>query len=258
VLPSPQHNLTINQTQLTDSKKDSAEKLNTTSLLQVDNNKQEENESVEIKVEEGYATRQMDEYFRQTIAAIKEELTRKLDKNIDATTLAEATNDVDDIGDFSDHSDTDNEIEIDNDHLNEDANYYDDLYKANRNAIYQQLGKKEKNSLNGFLVFFGTILNQSIIEGLFFNYTILFDLIHKHFSQNSVHNSNLSSTLPITFLIGFYLMSAPLANFCAKFYGPRRTSFIGTLLATLSLLISSLQTNLFWFSFFYGILTGLF
>lgn len=38
-----------------------------------------EEEQVEIKVEEGYATRQMDEYFRQTIAAIKEELTKKLE-----------------------------------------------------------------------------------------------------------------------------------------------------------------------------------
>lgn len=34
---------------------------------------------VEFKVEEGYATRQMDENFRQTIAAIKEELTKKLE-----------------------------------------------------------------------------------------------------------------------------------------------------------------------------------
>jgi hypothetical protein len=36
-------------------------------------------EVAEIRVEEGYATRQMDEYFRQTIAAIKEELTKKLE-----------------------------------------------------------------------------------------------------------------------------------------------------------------------------------
>ena len=38
-------------------------------------------EALEIRVEEGYATRQMDEYFRQTIAAIKEELTKNLESN---------------------------------------------------------------------------------------------------------------------------------------------------------------------------------
>lgn len=48
-------------------------------------------EQVEIKVEEGYATRQMDEYFRQTIAAIKEELHRKLENKDEAATGGAAT-----------------------------------------------------------------------------------------------------------------------------------------------------------------------
>lgn len=48
-------------------------------------------EQVEIKVEEGYATRQMDEYFRQTIAAIKEELHRKLENKDEAATGGTAT-----------------------------------------------------------------------------------------------------------------------------------------------------------------------
>ena len=47
---------------------------------------------VEIRVEEGYATRQMDEYFRQTIAAIKEELTKKLETKKEKNAAARARN----------------------------------------------------------------------------------------------------------------------------------------------------------------------
>ena len=80
------------------------------------------NEMVEIRVEEGYATRQMDEYFRQTIAAIKEELTKKLETKTDKKLNGKA-----------DEKDDENYYYYDSDSISDLDQNYDQAHNNNNN-----------------------------------------------------------------------------------------------------------------------------
>lgn len=88
----------------------------------------------------------MDEFFRQTIAQIKEELTKKLENN---------TEDDEDIGDFSDEgaeSDYDDEYEDEYDEDGLESQRFSETYiktnqrsfRANRDILYQQLLSPQK------------------------------------------------------------------------------------------------------------------
>ena len=227
----------------------------------------DENGSVEIKVEEGYATRQMDEYFRQTIAAIKEELTKKLDKN-----NPDELGDPDDIGNFSEE-DVDSDIEEEFEDDFEEPAQEDDLelnqrgyyraYRTRRNILYQQLlspslSTKKKSTqswtreIASSLVLIGFIINAIIIDGICLNYTLLFNFVDAHFKVNS----NLVASMPVTLLLGFYLLTAPVANFLTKINGARHTAVVGTFISASSLLASSFQTNFYAFSLCFGFLAG--
>lgn len=245
-----------------------------------------EEEQVEIKVEEGYATRQMDEYFRQTIAAIKEELTKKLE-----TKEAPETDhhhhrhhlphgkrrDRFDSDSDTDEDDEDEGGDDDDDELasgraveeksGADVQSKEDYYCANcleklakprnnRAYIYQSLiGKEktaEKDKVTPCLVLVGCMLNQFIIEGLCFNYANLFDFIQKELR----FSSKLIATMPGALLLTFFLLLAPIAVFMSKQFGTRRTAIIGTFISTLSLLICSFFSNIVVFVVFYGVLTG--
>ena len=205
----------------------------------------------------------MDEYFRQTIAAIKEELTKKLDKN-NPDELA----DPDDIGDFSEEdmdSDIEEEFEDEFEETQEEdlelnqRSYYR-AYRTNRNILYQQLltpslsTKKtsQATDIASGLVLVGFIINAIIIDGICLNYTFLFNFVDTHFKVNS----NLFASMPVTLLLGFYLLTAPLANFLTKINGARHTAVVGTFISASSLLVSSFQTNFYAFSFCFGVLAG--
>lgn len=112
-------------------------------------------EVVEIKVEEGYATRQMDEYFRQTIAAIKEELTKKLENKNEKNHHnhhkhhKHHLNQYDDIeeseseSELDDHEQTDQETHFDEHTIDKpfdcDCNYCETSIKSNRHLLYQHI-----------------------------------------------------------------------------------------------------------------------
>ena len=248
------------------------------------NNSDDGIEVTEIRVEEGYATRQMDEYFRQTIAAIKEELTKKLENKND-TNQANHNQDKEDSYSYYDTSSSDFDQDdvddgFDNDDNDEtnlnDTNATDNTFdhtvelgnqdllnhgytKFNRNLLYQHLlmfNKKKSTKLdrlNTWLVIMGCFLNHFIIDGVCYNYANLFDLIQIEFKQSS----KLVAAMPFTFLIGFYLLIAPISLYLTKMYGSRRIALIGTFISSLSLLISSyLKDSIVGFIIFYGIFTG--
>lgn len=227
----------------------------------------EESDSNEIRVEEGYATRQMDEFFRQTIAQIKEELTKKLENN--------NPDEDEDIGDFSDEdadSDYDDEDDdefdeddIENQRFNEnEAKSYLQSYRAKRNALYQQLlaPKKQKSAsgkhqlsqkVSSWLALLGCIINMIIVEGMCFNYLNLFNLVQEEYGISS----KLIASLPTSFLVGSFLLVSPLALFMAKNYGSKNVAFIGAIVSSVSLLVSSFQENIIEFTITYGVVTGI-
>jgi hypothetical protein len=250
------------------------------------------NEMVEIRVEEGYATRQMDEYFRQTIAAIKEELTKKLETKTDKKPNAKADEKYDENYYFYD-SDSMSDLDQNYDQAHNNNNDFDYekyssktnecgciscccdpytdrdehvIYATHRsmtspdgNHLFQSYlaatskKPKRRDRLNGCLVLVGCILNNFIIDGLCFNYANLFDLVQKEFHLTS----KLLASLPYTFLIGFLLLIAPVSLFLTKQYGTKRVAILGTFISTCSMLISSfLKDNLVLFLIFNGILTG--
>lgn len=250
---------------------------------------EETNETVEIRVEEGYATRQMDEYFRQTIAAIKEELTKKLEtKNDRKGGESKPTDDdydenydSDVISDFGQHYDqAQNNFNYEKHssktnqcmciscccepYTERDENYLSNMRSAPQPSsdtiyLYQHYlaatNKKPKRSerFNSWLVLVGCILNHFIIDGLCFNYVNLFDLVQKEFSLTS----KLLASLPYTFFIGFYLLIAPVSFFLAKQYGTKRVAILGTFISTCSMLISSfLKDSFILFLIFNGVLAG--
>ena len=104
-----------------------------------------------------------------------------------------------------------------------------------------------------WLVVFGCILNQFIIDGLCFNYANLFDVIQKDFHINS----RLISSMPVALLICLYLAFAPISIFLTKTYGSRRIALIGSFISTVSLLVSSFLRNIVFFTLFFCIFTGL-
>lgn len=253
-------------------------------------------EVVEIRVEEGYATRQMDEYFRQTIAAIKEELTKKLENKNEkngGNKHRNAESGVNTDSDDNEFDDYDNET-FDNDEANEYSydhdrhsnecnecmgccdNFHDKNNNSNhansshsqhhrhicnrRNLLYHHLmissskKRSKTDKANAWLALLGCFLNQFIIEGLCYNYANLFDIVQKEFKTTS----KLVSSMPATFLLGFYLLLAPISLFLAKKFGTRRIALIGSFISTVSLLISSLlNDSIIVFSIFYGILNGI-
>lgn len=248
-------------------------------------NKEDSNETVEIRVEEGYATRQMDEYFRQTIAAIKEELTKKLNNEKKADKFNNQKRnryDNDEIDEFNSDSDED---EFDSYFDSNDSDQFNDVvdvddpekpqqqnqtkvkksntYRLNNNQLYNHLINSKLNESNkqtlyeqiaSWLVIFGCILNQFIIDGFCFNYANLFDLIQIDLNVES----RLISSMPIALLICFYLMFAPVSIFLTKTYGSRRIALVGSFISSISLLISSYIRNIVVFTLFYGIFTGKF
>jgi MFS family permease len=248
------------------------------------NNSDDAIEATEIRVEEGYATRQMDEYFRQTIAAIKEELTKKLENKNDTNQTnhnqdkeesysyydtTSSDYDQDDVDDRYDHDDND-ETNLNDTNITENTmdqtvelGNQDLLHhgytKFNRNLLYQHLlmfNKRKStklDSLNTWLVIIGCILNHFIIDGVCYNYANLFDLIQTEFKQSS----KLVASMPFTFLIGFYLLIAPISLYLTKMYGSRRIALIGTFISSLSLLICSfIKESIVGFIIFYGVFTG--
>ena len=240
---------------------------------QNDESKEDISDAIEIRVEEGYATRQMDEYFRQTIAAIKEELTKKLEKNDQNN--ANRRNREDEDGCYSDSDydiDSEDEDYLDGDSYDQDG---DDAEKTKtkklhfklspnfkqNNLLYHHLlntnlneNKENKRfeQIASWFVIFGCVLNQFIIDGLCFNYANVFDLIQKEFKINS----RLISSMPAALLICFYLIFAPVSIFLTKTYGTRRIALIGSFISTISLLVSSFITNIIAFTIFYGVFTG--
>jgi hypothetical protein len=243
---------------------------------------------VEIKVEEGQATRQMDEFFRQTIAAIKEELTKKLetqndynknDENLDGY---ETDTDFDDdslIGMGSGIGECDRTYDMDNENettMGDDAesqmsarqqqqqqqnshhNYAYHL-RNNRALLYQHImtllssrRPTRRDRLNGWLVIIGCFLNQFIVDGLCYNYAALLEPVQSQFKLGS----KLLAALPGTFLIGAFVLCGPLALFLTKQYGTRRVAIAGTLISSCSLLVSSFLTNIVTFTVLYGLCTG--
>lgn len=218
-----------------------------------DNNKEqvappsEEGEVQEIKIEEGYATRQMDEYFRQTIAAIKEELKleNKTEKN------HHTNNDYEmDVEDSS-------EIDLTN------KNQFDTTFNrcTNRTVLFQNLmyfaNKKsnKQDKITSWLVLLGCFVNQFLIEGICFNYFNVMSLVSKKFKTQS----KLIASMPGVLLISFLLFTSPIALFFTKRCGLRLTSLIGASLSAISLLNSSIfLDNFVLFNLFYGIFTGKF
>ncbi len=248
-------------------------------------NKEDSNETVEIRVEEGYATRQMDEYFRQTIAAIKEELTKKLNNEKKADKFNNQKRnryDNDEIDEFNSDSDEDefdsyfdsndsdqfNDVDVDDpekppQQQNQTKVKKSNTYRLNNNQLYNHLINSKLNESNkktlyeqiaSWLVIFGCILNQFIIDGFCFNYANLFDLIQIDLNVES----RLISSMPIALLICFYLMFAPVSIFLTKTYGSRRIALVGSFISSISLLISSFIRNIIVFTLFYGIFTGKF
>jgi hypothetical protein len=235
-------------------------------------------ETGEIRVEEGQATRQMDEFFRQTIAAIKEELTKKLEtqneKNDEELDGYETDTDFDDdslmgVGSGTDFDRT-FDPDMDEDHDPEahtspshrphhhHHNYIHNL-RNNRALLYNHImtllsmrRPTKRDRINGWLVIIGCFLNQFIIDGLCYNYAALFDLVQTSFELDS----KLVASLPGTFLIGFFILITPLATFLTKQYGTRKIAIVGTFISTLSLLISSFLNNIVLFTIFYGLFTG--
>lgn len=242
--------------------------------------------SNEIRVEEGYATRQMDEFFRQTIAQIKEELTKKLENN---------NEEDEDIGDFSDEDEDDYDEDDDDDEFDEDdiENQRFVLqqqeqegqrpsglqsYRANRNKLYQQLlapstsVAKEavswKQASAKWLVLFGAILNMSIVEGLCYNYLNLLASVRDTFvadlntnddeeTRRRVAPGPLLAILPTALLVGLFLLLAPLSVFMAKTQGSRIVAVFGSVVSAISLLVCSFQDDIYGFMLTYGVLTGI-
>jgi hypothetical protein len=236
-----------------------------------------EEEIVEIKVEEGYATRQMDEYFRQTIEAIKEELTRKLENQNGDENNPNENIDLNEVEDqLYDGYDTESEIDStmlgDSDYLDHellDSTNGQEIHlssplsqnqsKNTRNLLYRQIltlsNKKLSKSerINTLLVMFACFLNNFIIEGLCYNYANLFKLIETKFELQS----KLIACMPGQFLIIFFLLFAPIAVYFSKQYGEMRIALVGTFMSAISLFISSfIMNDIVLFSLFYGVFTG--
>lgn len=231
-----------------------------------------EEEQVEIKVEEGYATRQMDEYFRQTIAAIKEELTKKLETKeaedgAKATSRGRFDSGSGEYYEEDDLAETGDQVELRKHHPGgvvgqSKDDYYcekcrDNLNRPrnNRAYIYQSLMGKEKSDRSPIvpsLVLIGSMLNQFVIEGLCYNYGNLFDVIQREFRLTS----RLIATLPGAFLLTFFLLLAPISVFLSKQFGTRRIAILGTFITTISLLVAAFFSNIVVFILFYGVFTG--
>lgn len=235
----------------------------------------------------------MDEFFRQTIAQIKEELTKKLENN---------NEEDEDIGDFSDEDDDDDYDE------NEDEDEFDEddienqrfastaadegelaaaarartaaqhSFRNNRNQIYQQLLAPPPKTAAGesavsgtwrqaatkWLVLFGCVLNMSIVEGLCYNYVNIQSLVTAKFVTVKASRSHrlagwpepLMAVLPTACLVGLFLLMTPLSVFMAKTQGSRTVSVFGSVLSAMSLLVCSFQENIYGFILTYGIITG--
>jgi len=223
--------------------------------------------SNEIRVEEGYATRQMDEFFRQTIAQIKEELTKKLENN--------NPDEDEDIGDFSDEEESEDDDEYDEDEdeddvenqrLNIDAcNSSKAASKPNRMVLYQQLLSANRSSKPSakmscglketaatWMVLAGCIINMIIVEGLTFNYPNFFGFVEREWDVRS----KLVASLPTVFLLAVFLLGTPFAVFLAKVHGSRKVAVVGSAVSTVALVLCSFQDNIVGFAVTYGCLNG--
>lgn len=229
----------------------------------------------------------MDEFFRQTIAQIKEELTKKLENN---------NEEDEDIGDFSDEEDEDDfdededEDEFDEDDIEnqrfvsgaagegelaaaaEARTAAQHSFRNNRNHIYQQLLAPPpktvaaesavpgawRQAATKWLVLFGCVLNMSIVEGLCYNYVNIQSLVSAKFAnaKSSGWPEPLMAVLPTAFLAGLFLLMTPLSVFMAKTQGSRTASVFGSVLSAMSLLVCSFQENIYGFILTYGIITG--
>ncbi|CAF0838666.1 unnamed protein product [Brachionus calyciflorus] len=242
-------------------------------------NDREEVEVQEIKVEEGYATRQMDEFFRQTIAAIKEELTKKLENKNDKKVhhhhhhnhKYHKNHKNDEIEEFDSDSPYDYDYDLDDDGSDmENINYnnnnnnkseFETSFRCNnRSVLFQNLlaltNKKPSriDRINSWLVLLGCMLNQFLVDGLCFNYVNFMDRI----GNENGNQSKLMSSMPGVFMFTFLLLMSPIALFLNKQYGIRPTSLIGSLLTSFSILISSFFINNFvLFNLFYGVFSGI-
>lgn len=223
----------------------------------------------------------MDEFFRQTIAQIKEELTKKLENNNDED---------EDIGDFSDEGDDDDyDEDEDDDEFDEDdienQRFVDgngepavqaraagqQSFRANRNQIYQQLlapplAKSAKAAVpwrqtaTKWLVLFGCVLNMSIVEGLCYNYLNIMALVRVHFvgadKTRHVAPDPLVAVLPTAFLVALFLLLTPISVFMTKTQGCRTVAVFGSVLSAMAILVCSFQENIYGFILTYGIITG--
>jgi hypothetical protein len=132
--------------------------------------------------------------------------------------------------------------------------------RMNRSQLYNYLlmsthvKPSRADVIASWLVVIGCFLNQFIIDGLCFNYVNLLYALEKNYTAAA--SSKMLSLMPGAFLIGFYLLVAPLAVFLTKRFGTRRIAVIGSLISTLSLLVSSFLTDIVTFTLFYGIFTG--
>ncbi len=224
--------------------------------------------SVEIRVEEGYATRQMDEFFRQTIAQIKEELTKKLENN--------NADEDEDIGDFSDDEESyyDDEFYEDDDEIDDMENQKFNIdfvnnklvSKPNRILLYQQLMSENrmskpssvikpsdsKKTAAAWMVFAGCVINMVLVEGVTFNYINFFEFVEREFDVQS----KLVATMPAVILLAVFLFTTPLAVILAKLYGSRKVAIVGSVVSTVALILSSFQENIVGFIITYGCLNG--
>lgn len=131
--------------------------------------------------------------------------------------------------------------------------------RNNRNLLYQHIMSlmtarqpSKQDRVNGWLVILGCFINQFIIDGMCYNYGVLFSRVKQEFHIQS----SLIAVMPGAFLIGFFVLVAPLSVFLTKEFGQRRVAVAGTFLATISLLISALWSNIIVFILFYGVFTG--
>jgi hypothetical protein len=191
-----------------------------------------------IRVEDGYATRQMDEHFRQTIAAIKEELEKKLEKQSMKDTDIDDEIYTDKEGNYFESADEDNAI-LEN--------------VAQTNIIISNRLKINEQEINHWMVATGFLLNNFIIDGFCFIYPVLIESVKEKFNEKS----RVMLTLPGILLLFTYLLASPVATFMAKEYGCRKTALFGSLLAAISLLASSFVSSIAAFITLYGVLTGI-
>jgi hypothetical protein len=204
-----------------------------------------------MPVEEGYATRQMDEYFRQTIAAIKEELHKKLEStqqpndplNTQDTKTASQANEADRSADIN----------------------CIDCY-LNSHCIIHALHTNQRrhsnifirnSNLNWILLLF-VFVNHMLIDGFHFNIICLLDIVNENFFPKADDN-RIHHLLPFILFTFVYLSMCPFSIYFCKAYGLRRTAICGSLLSFASVFVSSFVNFSFGlFVLFFSILTGKF